>query len=207
MHNSNRSTVSNWVNPNISYYSSSRSEFYKQAVFPAKRETLFTYPEGYTTQTDIQVADVDWNSSEEEFLKKWGKPRFTVYLESSKVLRTIHFFRMSESDNLRQFHFIGTVLYYTCTTILNIKKTDKVLIRNRLVQKYAQTEIPEAFDPLIFSDGNKNKVILSDNVYFQIGYLSGKHTLSELTMIQDTMKKENIKKLSFQRIRNFLNLF
>jgi len=168
---------------NTSAYRSSysREEYYHNAVFPHDINIFIDYENVLPAKRPVAFKDLDWGISTTEFIEEYGKPKFIISPERNVNGRTIFFYKGLADDHkyILQIHFIEDKYFYACNTFKDLSPKNRSIYKRVIEQKYAMENVGMSDAPA-FADQNKNKVIISDSVHFNISYIAGDEKLVRL---------------------------
>lgn len=164
-----------------SSYAVSRKEYYERALFPQNTHAFLGYETGFSATSLIQYKDMNWGMPESKIMELCGAPRYSVTVTIAGYMYKVIFYReLTEGKNyLVQLHFINDSFFYSCNTLRAEKNfTQRDIIKTGIITTYSGTKINTAKNPIVLSDADNNRIIITDSVYFHLGYLSGGKDLS-----------------------------
>jgi hypothetical protein len=133
------------------------------------------HPEMIKSFHDITFNNLAWGSSEKEIVRKLGDPRYKFQKVNDLDKHVILFFKIQICGHyaILQCHLFENELYFLHMHVARSLQRDVRFIEEMIHKKYSSEE----FNPkanTCFEDYFQNKLVIEENVYLNIYYMSGK---------------------------------
>ncbi|MBI2271090.1 MAG: hypothetical protein HYU69_12160 [Bacteroidetes bacterium] len=179
------------------YYYQTKEEYYERKLFP-KDIQYFNELSGQNNnliraKIKIEFRNAAWGCKDSVIKKILGKPRYILEKRHGNIIYSVLFHKekISKYKVNIQTHFIDNVFFYACCTFSLLTKQEIHDFKNIIIEKYMAAKPKNensGIDRHVLTDSNNNKIIIKDDVYFRICYLSGNKDL--LRIIHKINKEE-----------------
>ena len=126
---------------------------------------------------EILMMNVKWGSSKKTIIRLLGNPRF-ANKPLAHAPREILFFKqqIAEEKAIIQCHFFKDQFYYSQLDFVTSLSRENKKVQEMVRQKYGIEDNKYSGD-LVLADPCGNKLIIENNVYLQLHYMTGKPAL------------------------------
>jgi hypothetical protein len=147
---------------------------------------------------DISMMNIQWGSSSKTVTRLLGNPRFATKPVGDAAADILFFKQqIAEEKAIIQCHFLKDQFYYSRVDFVTSLSRENKKVQEMVRQKY-DLEDKKYVGNLVIADACGNKLIIEDNVYLQLHYITGKPAL--VRKIYESGKTAEIKHRDKQAI-------
>lgn len=183
-----------------------RNDFYYKRIY-FKRVLLFfkainesaKNEEAVLTTTEISPLGLKFGCTVNQVKKEMGKPKYSYDNENDTHNHQVFFYRRTFTDTnlLVQLQFYNNQLYFIGLDVIRrlIDENEKIEIINSVIQKYLHQPFIKGEAYPIIKDQAKNSILINDDIYFGICYISGDVTIPKQEKIIKSMENVLVEKI------------
>ena len=147
------------------------------------------------TSQDVLMMNIKWGSSKKTVTRLLGSPRFANKPPGDPAQDILLFKQqIAEEKAIIQCHFIKDQFYYGHIDFVTSLSRENKKVQEMVRQKYGLTETGYP-GTVAIADAECNKLIIEENVYLQMHYITGKPALvrkiNEAGMRAEIQQRDN----------------